>query len=42
MARVEIQRLFWIWGDKVEAIDGSVELCKTASEYTGIEVKNGV
>jgi 2-polyprenyl-3-methyl-5-hydroxy-6-metoxy-1,4-benzoquinol methylase len=29
-------------GYKVEAIDGSVELCKTASEYTGIEVKNGV
>jgi 2-polyprenyl-3-methyl-5-hydroxy-6-metoxy-1,4-benzoquinol methylase len=27
-------------GYKVEAIDGSVELCKTASEYTGIEVKN--
>ena len=27
-------------GYKVEAIDGSVELCKTASEYTGIKVKN--
>ncbi|WP_029071229.1 class I SAM-dependent methyltransferase [Kandleria vitulina] len=27
-------------GYKVEAIDGSVELCKTAFEYTGIEVKN--
>lgn len=27
-------------GYKVEAIDGSVELCKTASEYTGIVVKN--
>jgi 2-polyprenyl-3-methyl-5-hydroxy-6-metoxy-1,4-benzoquinol methylase len=27
-------------GYKVEAIDGSIELCKTASEYTGIEVKN--
>lgn len=27
-------------GYHVEAIDGSVELCKLASEYTGIEVKN--
>lgn len=27
-------------GYAVEAIDGSVELCKLASEYTGIEVKN--
>lgn len=27
-------------GYKIEAIDGSIELCKTASEYTGIEVKN--
>lgn len=27
-------------GYHVEAIDGSVEMCKLASEYTGIEVKN--
>lgn len=27
-------------GYHVEAIDGSVELCKLASEYTGIKVKN--
>lgn len=27
-------------GYSVEAIDGSLELCKIASEYTGIEVKN--
>ena len=27
-------------GYKVEAIDGSAELCKTASDYTGIKVKN--
>lgn len=27
-------------GYNVEAIDGSVELCKLAAEYTGIEVKN--
>lgn len=27
-------------GHPVEAIDGSEELCKIASEYTGIEVKN--
>ena len=27
-------------GYNVEAIDGSVELCKLAGEYTGIEVKN--
>lgn len=27
-------------GYQVEAIDGSVELCRLASEYTGIEVKN--
>ncbi len=27
-------------GYQVEAIDGSKELCKIASEYTGIEVKN--
>ncbi len=27
-------------GYSVEAIDGSKELCKVASEYTGIEVKN--
>ena len=27
-------------GYAVEAIDGSVELCKLAGEYTGIEVKN--
>lgn len=27
-------------GYQVDAIDGSVELCKLASEYTGIEVKN--
>lgn len=27
-------------GYKVEAIDGSAELCKTASEFTGIKVKN--
>lgn len=27
-------------GYEVEAIDGSVELCKLASEYTGIKVKN--
>ena len=27
-------------GHQVDAIDGSVELCKLASEYTGIEVKH--
>lgn len=27
-------------GYRVDAIDGSIELCKFASEYTGIEVKN--
>lgn len=27
-------------GYQVEAIDGSIELCRLASEYTGIEVKN--
>ena len=27
-------------GYKIAAIDGSSELCKVASEYTGIEVKN--
>lgn len=27
-------------GYHVDAIDGSIELCKLASEYTGIEVKN--
>ena len=27
-------------GHRVDAIDGSVELCKLASEYTGIEVKH--
>lgn len=27
-------------GYQVEAVDGSVELCRMASEYTGIEVKN--
>lgn len=27
-------------GFRVEAVDGSLELCKLASEYTGIKVKN--
>lgn len=27
-------------GHQVDAVDGSVELCKLASEYTGIEVKH--
>ena len=27
-------------GHTVEAVDGSIEMCKLASEYTGIEVKN--
>lgn len=27
-------------GYRVDAVDGSKELCKLASEYTGIEVKN--
>lgn len=27
-------------GYHVEAVDGSIELCRLASEYTGIEVKN--
>lgn len=27
-------------GHQVEAVDGSVELCRIASEYTGIDVKN--
>ncbi|MCR5719070.1 MAG: class I SAM-dependent methyltransferase [Lachnospiraceae bacterium] len=27
-------------GYRVDAVDGSLELCKTASEYTGIKVKN--
>lgn len=27
-------------GYQVDAVDGSIELCKLASEYTGIEVKN--
>ncbi len=29
-------------GYQVEAIDGSAELCKIASQYTGIEVKNAL
>ena len=33
-------RYFLDCGHGVEAIDGSEELCKSASEYTGIEVKN--
>lgn len=33
-------KYFMSKGFKVEAIDGSKELCKIASEYTGISVKN--
>lgn len=33
-------KYFMEQGYRVEAIDGSVELCKLASEYTGIEVKH--
>lgn len=33
-------RYFLTQGYQVDAIDGSAELCKLASEYTGIEVKN--
>lgn len=33
-------RLFLENGYVVEAVDGSEEMCKIASEYTGIEVKN--
>lgn len=33
-------KYFWESGFAVEAIDGSAELCKIASEYTGIEVKH--
>lgn len=33
-------KYFWEQGYHVDAIDGSKELCKMASEYTGIEVKN--
>lgn len=33
-------KYFMDQGHTVEAIDGSIEMCKLASEYTGIEVKN--
>ena len=33
-------RYFLKQGYQVDAVDGSIELCKLASEYTGIEVKN--
>lgn len=33
-------KYFLSQGYQVEAIDGSIELCRLASEYTGIEVKN--
>lgn len=33
-------KYFFEQGYNVEAIDGSVELCKLASEYSGIKVKN--
>ena len=33
-------KYFWKQGYNVEAIDGSAELCKLASEYTGIKVRN--
>jgi len=33
-------KYFFEQGYNVEAIDGSAELCKLASEYTGIKVKN--
>lgn len=33
-------KYFMEQGHMVEAIDGSIELCKLAREYTGIEVKN--
>ena len=33
-------KYFMEQGYRVEAIDGSVELCRLASEYTGIEVKH--
>ncbi len=33
-------KVFLDLGYQVEAMDGSVELCKTASKYTGIDVKN--
>ena len=33
-------KYFLSQGYQVEAVDGSIELCKLASEYTGIEVKN--
>ena len=33
-------KYFLEYGYKVDAVDGSVELCRFASEYTGIEVKH--
>lgn len=33
-------KYFMDQGHTVEAVDGSIEMCKLASEYTGIEVKN--
>ena len=33
-------KYFMDQGHTVEAIDGSIEMCKLAREYTGIEVKN--
>lgn len=33
-------RYFLKQGYQVDAVDGSIELCKLASEYSGIEVKN--
>ncbi|MCM1283504.1 MAG: class I SAM-dependent methyltransferase [Roseburia sp.] len=33
-------KYFLSQGYQVEAIDGSIELCRLASEYSGIEVKN--
>lgn len=35
-----IQNISWSKDYNVEAIDGSAELCKLASEYTGIKVRN--
>ena len=39
-ARDAIQNIFLSQGYRVDAVDGSAELCKLASEYTGIEVKH--
>ena len=39
VAREEIQSIFWVVDIKIDAIDGSEQLCRIASKYTGIKVR---